>query len=85
MEITTLQSLPASSAAHSLAVFAPLEQQTKPTLTTEEAAYYCNRRPQTLRAWNCLQPVGVPRAKNLNGRLAWRTNDIRSWLNGECA
>lgn len=84
MNTATLQ-LPATSAAHNLPTFPPLEQQTKPTLTTAEAAFYCNRRPQTLRAWHCLQPVGVPRALNLNGRLAWRTNDIRSWLNGECA
>jgi len=87
MKAATNQSyaLPATSAAHIPHSWPPLEQQTKPILTTEEAAYYTNRRPQTLRAWHCLQPAGVPRALNLNGRLAWKTNDIRAWLNGEFA
>ena len=31
----------------------PLELQTKPLLTTEEAAYYMNRKVQTLRIWAC--------------------------------
>jgi len=80
---TITNQLPATSSAHNFTSRPPLEHVTKPILTTEEAAHYCNRRPQTLRAWHCLQPVGVPRAKNLNGRLAWKTNDIRAWLNGE--
>lgn len=84
-EISNTNQIPATTAAHNLPTFPPLEQQTKPILTTEEAAHYLNRRPQTLRAWVCKQPAGVPRARNLNGRLAWRTADIRAWLNGEAA
>lgn len=78
---TVTNQIPAISPAQ----YPPLEAVTKPVLTTAEAAHFCNRRPQTLRAWHCLQPVGVPRAVNLNGRLAWRTADIRAWLNGEAA
>lgn len=34
--------------------FTPLEQVTRPTVPTADAAHYLNRKPQTLRAW------GVP-------------------------
>lgn len=54
----------------------PLEQITKPTLTTEEAAYYTNRKPQTLRAWACLEN-GPIRPIRINGRLAWPTNVVK--------
>ncbi len=54
----------------------PLEQITKPTLTTEEAAYYTNRKPQTLRAWACLEN-GPIRPIRINGRLAWPTNGVK--------
>lgn len=35
--------------------FTPLEQVTRPTVPTDAAAYYLNRRSQTLRAWACLE------------------------------
>lgn len=75
----------ATPAAHSLPVFPPLEQITKPNLTTEEAAFYCDRAEQTMRMWACKQPAGVPRPIRINGRLAWRVADIISLLNGEAA
>lgn len=58
----------------------PLEAITKPTLTTEEAAHYLNRRPQTLRCWASEEPQGVPRPLRVGGRLAWRVADIRALL-----
>ncbi len=35
--------------AHNLQ-FIPLEQETRPTVATDAAAYYLNRKPQTLRS-----------------------------------
>ena len=62
--------------------FTKLELVTRPTFTTEEAAYYLNRKPQTLRAWACLEN-GALRPIRINGRLAWPVADIRKLLNGE--
>ncbi len=56
--------------------FVPLEQVTRPNLKTEEAAHYLNRRPQTLRAWACLE-TGPVRPKRIGGLLAWPVADIR--------
>ena len=49
---------------------------------TDEAAEYINRKPQTLRKWACLEngPL-VP--LRINGRLAWRVDDLRALLTGE--
>jgi len=51
-------------------------------LPTNEAAAAINRRPQTLRRWSCfgdgpIQPVRI------NGRLAWRVEDLRRLIEGE--
>lgn len=59
--------------------FCPLDAEVREVISTGEAAYHLNRRPQTLRGWSCLgngpiQPVRV------NGRLGWRTADIRRLL-----
>lgn len=70
-----------SSAAHSLPVYPPLEQVTRPTVPTDAAAYYLNRQPQTLRAWACLEN-GALRPVRISGRLAWRVADIRKLLAG---
>lgn len=69
----------------SVAHFPPLEQQTKPILTTDEAAHYLNRKPQTLRSWACLEPRGAIKPVRICGRLAWKVSDIRRLLNGEAA
>ena len=82
MQNATLQ-LPATSAAHNLPVFPPLEQVTRPTVPTNQAAYYLNRQPQTMRAWACLEPRGAIKPVRINGRLAWPVADIKRLLNGE--
>ena len=82
MQNVTVQSLPATSAAQSLQTFPSLEQITKPNLTTEEAAFYCDRAEQTMRMWACKQPAGMPRPIRINGRLAWPIAAIRALLNG---
>ena len=59
----------------------PLELITKSVLTTQEASYYLNRQPQTLRCWAMKQhPI---RAINVNGRLGWRVSDIKRLVGGE--
>lgn len=57
--------------------FLPLEQVTRPNLKTEEAAFYLNRRPQTLRAWACLEN-GPLRPRRIAGLLAWPTLEIKA-------
>jgi hypothetical protein len=56
--------------------FPPLEDVTRPTVTTEEAAYYCNRKPQTLRVW-AMREDGLIRPLRVNGRLAWPVREIK--------
>lgn len=53
-----------------------LDSITRPTVDTAAAAYYLNRRPQTLRGWACLEN-GPLRPLRMNGRLAWPVADIR--------
>lgn len=67
-------------AAHE-AAFPPLELETRSAVTTEAAAYYLSRRPQTLRAWACFEN-GPLRPIRINGRLSWRVADIAAVLNG---
>ena len=71
-------------APHNLTTYPALELVTKPTVPTADAAYYLNRRPQTLRAWACLEN-GPIRPIRINGRLAWSVAAIRSLLIGEVA
>jgi hypothetical protein len=72
----------ATAAAHNLqAAFPPLEQVTRPTVPTDAAAHYLNRKPQTLRAWACLEN-GALRPVRINGRLAWSVLEIKKLLSG---
>lgn len=56
--------------------FPPLDAVTKPNLTTPEAAYYTDRKPQTLRGWACHED-GPIRPRRINGRLAWPTDEVK--------
>lgn len=56
-----------------------LDRETRAALTTEEAAFHLNRRPQTLRLWACRED-GPVRAFRVNGRLAWPVADLRRVL-----
>lgn len=80
MKTSTLQH-PATSAPH---IFTPLEQETRSHVETACAAYHLMRKPQTMRAYACLEN-GPIRAIRINGRLAWKVADIRALLNGEVA
>lgn len=76
---------PATSAAHwPDQPFPSLERETRPTVPTEQAAYYLNRKPQTLRAWACLEN-GPIRPVRICGRLAWSVAAIRKLTAGEVA
>lgn len=66
----------ATAPPHFTAQHLRLEQVNKPNLTTEEAAYYLNRRPQTLRAWACHE-AGPLRPRRIGGLLAWATVEIK--------
>ena len=60
--------------------FPPLEQINRPTVPTEQAGYYLDRRPQTLRIWamgNCPAPI---RPLRINGRLHWNVAELRRVL-----
>ncbi len=59
--------------------FPPLESVTRPNVDTAAAAYYLNRRPQTLRGWACKED-GPLRPIRVVGRLAWPIAEIRRLL-----
>jgi hypothetical protein len=60
-------------------VFEPLERVGRPTVSTAAAAYYLNRRPQTLRSWAC-NDDGPIRPIRINGRLGWPVSKLRQLL-----
>lgn len=57
----------------------PLEQETRSTLPTAEAAYHLSRAKQTLLVWACKES-GPIRPIRVNGRLAWPVAAIRQLL-----
>jgi hypothetical protein len=59
--------------------FPPLDEITRTAITTEEASFYLNRKPQTLRSWACLEN-GPIRPLRINGRLAWPVREIKLLL-----
>lgn len=56
-----------------------LIEVSRPTLPTSAAAHYLNRQPQTLRMWAC-KGNGPIMPLRINGRLAWRVQDIKRLL-----
>lgn len=56
-----------------------LAQEKRTHLETAEAAHHLLRRPQTLRAWACLEN-GPIRPIRINGRLGWAVADVRKLL-----
>jgi hypothetical protein len=63
-----------------LPIFPPIELVNRPTVPTAQAAYYLNRKPQTLRGWAMNEKVIRP--VRLNGRLAWPIEAIKAALAG---
>lgn len=62
-----------------LQAFPPLEDVSRPAVDTAAAAYYLNRRPQTLRVWAC-EDSGAIRPLRVHGRLAWPVAEIKRVL-----
>ena len=65
--------------------FPPLAQEQRTHVDTNAAAYYLNRRPQTLRSWHSRGdfPTAGLRPLVLNGRLSWSVTAIKAVLGGE--
>lgn len=59
--------------------FQTLDAVTRPTVETAAAAFYLNRKEQTLRGWACLEN-GPIRPLRINGRLAWPVADLKRVL-----
>ena len=82
MQTISVQSIkPVATAAVQFQTFPPLALESRTAVPTEAAAYYLSRKPQTLRAWACLEN-GPIRPVRINGRLSWRVADIQAVLNG---
>ena len=81
---TAQQIKPLATAAAQCLSFPPLALETRTAVPTENAAYYLSRKPQTLRAWACLE-TGPLRPIRISGRLSWRVADIQRVLAGEVA
>ena len=79
MQTATEHSADARRAVSEPQQFPPLESVTRPTVDTAAAAYYLNRKPQTCRAWACLEN-GPIRPIRINGRLAWNVDELRRVL-----
>ncbi len=77
MNTAIVRHLPVTSAAQ----FPPLDQETRSHIPTAPAAFYLLRKPQTMRAYACLEN-GPIRPIRINGRLAWPVAAIRALLNG---
>lgn len=63
--------------------FQPIEQVTLTIVPTEQAAFYLNRRPQTLRVW-AMRENGLIKPLRINGKLAWPVKEIKKALGIEC-
>lgn len=59
--------------------FTPLAQETRATLPTNEAAFHLNLACQTMRIYACKEN-GPLRPLRVNGRLHWKTEDLRRLL-----
>jgi hypothetical protein len=62
-----------------LELFVPLEREIRTAIPTDAAAYYLNRKAQTLRIWACYEN-GPIKPIRINGRLLWSVNAIKELL-----
>ena len=86
MNTSTAQLPKTSNAAHRSgqsfaheSEFTSLNEVVRPYLTTAEAAFYMNRKQQTLRIW-ASRESGPVQPVRIHGRLAWSTRDVRTLL-----
>ncbi|MCO4088284.1 MAG: hypothetical protein HEQ17_04795 [Limnohabitans sp.] len=79
MQTTGLLSNQAKREARALQQCPPLPHETRSHIPTADAAHHLIRRPQTLRAWACLEN-GPLRPIRINGRLAWPVAEIKALM-----
>jgi hypothetical protein len=79
MQALTHHSADTRRAATEAQPFPLLEMVNRPTVDTAAAAFYLNRRPQTMRGWACTEQ-GPLRPLRINGRLAWPVAELRRVL-----
>lgn len=63
--------------------FPDIQSEKRPYVSTETAAHWLNRRPQTLRMWAMRTGSGPVTPTRIYGRLAWPVADIKRLLNVE--
>lgn len=81
---TSLTKRPDAAALHAFTGhYQPLEQVTKPNLTTAELAYYSNMAAQTWRVKACYDTAPAElRPRRICGKLAWPTAGAKKLLLG---
>ena len=57
----------------------PIDQETRATLTTREAAHHLNREPDTLRMW-AYKGIGPIKPIRIGGQLSWPVAALRELL-----
>lgn len=62
--------------------FQAIEKITLTAVPTEQAAFYLNLKPQTLRIW-AMKECGLIRPIHINKRLAWPVKEIKKVLGVE--
>jgi hypothetical protein len=72
-------SIQAMGEAHAPQRFTPLDQETRPTVTTAAAAFYLHYAEQSLRIFAC-KGTGPLRPIRIGNRLHWSTEEIRRLL-----
>lgn len=60
--------------------FPPITLENRPVVSTEQAAFYLGRQPQTLRGWAMRDGKGPIRPLRINGRLAWPVDALKLLL-----
>lgn len=78
MQTTATHSPPVRDGA-SGHTFVTLDSETRAAVDTACAAHHLSRKPQTLRAWACLEN-GPIRPVRVHGRLAWPVAELRRVL-----
>jgi len=73
------RSIEAARQAIKAAQYPPIESINRPNVPTEQAAYYLDRKCQTLRGWACRED-GPLRPLRVHGRLAWPVSELRRVL-----
>jgi hypothetical protein len=67
------------NAPHSRQDYEPLERVTKPNVSTTKAAYYLDRKPDTLQRW-AKNGNGPIKPLRINNRLAWPVDQLKRLL-----